>query len=136
MESRASEVAARRIRALDAAWTAAAARRDLDGMMAIYAPEAQELLPGSPALVGRDAIRHFYEGLIEQLPRFAHQFEVTAITVAGGQDLAVVRGAYRFTADTPHPAGVQVGKFVGVWVHQGGDWRLQLNISNSDRTTP
>jgi hypothetical protein len=33
--------------------------------------DAQELLPGCPAIVGREAIRQFYAGLIQQLPRLA-----------------------------------------------------------------
>lgn len=123
----------RRIRDMDETWAAAAARRDLDGMMAIYAPEAQELLPGSPPIVGRDAIRHFYHGLFEQFPRLAHHFHAEAITVAQSRDLAVVRGRYRFTPDTLHPEQAQVGKFVGVWGRQRGEWRLLLNISNSDQ---
>ncbi len=112
---------AARIRALDDSWLAAAARRDLDGMMAIYAPDAQELLPESPPIIGRDSIRHF---------------EPQEITVARSGDLAVVRGTYRFTPDSLTPEQVLVGKFVGVWRHREGDWRLQLNISNADEPAP
>jgi uncharacterized protein (TIGR02246 family) len=135
MESRYKEDDTRRIRDLDETWAAAAARRDLDDMMAIYAPEAQELLPEIPPIVGREAIRHFYHRLFEQLPRLAHSFEPEAITVAQSRDLAVVRGRYRFTPDTLHPEQVQVGKFVGVWGRQYGEWRLMMNISNSDHPT-
>jgi len=121
------------IRALDEAWKAASAQRDLEGMMAIYAPDAQELLPDMLPIVGRDAIREFYRGLIEALPRFAHQFEAHEIIVAESGDLAVVRGSYRFSADTLRPTEVQAGKFVGIWRRRDGDWRLQMNISNSDQ---
>ena len=124
--------AADRIRALDEGWARAAAARDLDGMMAIYAEDARELLPGLPVVVGREAIRAFYQGVIEQLPRFWHHFEPLDIVVADSEDLAVVRGAYRFTADSTHPGTVETGKFVGVWRRRAGDWRLALNISNSD----
>jgi uncharacterized protein (TIGR02246 family) len=110
----------------------AAGRRDLDGMMAIYAPDAQELLPDMQPITGRDAIRAFYQNLIEAMPRFAHQFEPQEIVVAQSGDLAVVRGSYRFTADTSHPEAIQTGKFVGIWRHRDGDWRLQKNISNAD----
>jgi uncharacterized protein (TIGR02246 family) len=114
--------AADRIRALDEgwAWAWAAAARDLDGMMAIYAEDARELLPGLPAAVGREAIRAFYQGVIERLPRFSHHFEPLEVVVAESEDLAVVRGAYRFTADSTHPERVETGEFVA------------LNISNSD----
>jgi uncharacterized protein (TIGR02246 family) len=121
-----------RILALDDAWMAAAAQRDLDGMMAIYAADAQELLPDMQPVVGRDAIRAFYRGLIESMPRFANRFEPHEVIVAQSGDLAVVRGSYRFTADTNRPEAVQTGKFLGVWRYREGDWRLQMNISNAN----
>lgn len=124
-----------RIRELDERWKAAAARRDLEGMMSIYAPDARELLPGMPAIVGRGAIREFYGRVIEEHPRFAHEFEMEEIIVAGSGDLAVVRGTYRFTPDSLRPDELQTGKFVGVWRKSGGDWRLQMNISNATADT-
>ena len=105
-------------------------------MMAIYAADAQELLPHMPPIVGRDAIREFYRGVIKELPRFAHQFDATAVIVAKSGDLAVVPGSYRFTADTLRPAAVQLGKFVGVWRRRDEDWRPQRNISNTDKPRP
>ena len=120
-----------RIRELDESWMDAARRRDLDGMMAVYAPEAYELLAGEPALVGREAIREFYRQLLVDLPRF-NAFTMDEVTIAESADLAVVRGSYRFTYDETTPDDVDVGKFVGVWVYFSGDWRLQINISNSD----
>lgn len=125
-----------RIRALDAQWLEAAARRDLDGMMAIYAPDARELLPDLPPVIGTAAIRAFYATLMSRLPRFAHHFEAHEITVGEAGDLAVVHGTYRFTADTRRPAQTQTGKFVGVWRHLEGDWRLAINISNADPAPP
>jgi uncharacterized protein (TIGR02246 family) len=121
-----------RIRELDDAWLDAARRRDLDGMMAIYSPDAQELLPGQPALVGRDAIREFYRGFLEDLPRFSYSFDMHEVTIAESADLAIVRGSYRYMADELKPDEVQIGKFVSVWVFFSGDWRLEINISNVD----
>jgi uncharacterized protein (TIGR02246 family) len=125
----ASEHAAR-IWARDSAWLAAVARRDLDGMVAIYAPDA-ELLPDLRPIVGREAIRLFYAGLLAQLPRFHHHFEAEAIIVAGSLDVAVVRGTYRFVPDTLAPDLAQTGKFIGVWRLADGDWYLQYNVSNA-----
>ncbi len=93
-------------------------------------------MPDMPPIVGRNAIRQFYSGVIKELPRFAHQFDATDVIVAKSGDLAVVRGSYRCTADTLRPAEVQIGKFVGVWRRRDGDWRLQMNISNSDQPPP
>jgi uncharacterized protein (TIGR02246 family) len=130
------EVHAARIRALDQQWLEATARRDLDGMMAIYAPDARELLPDLPPLIGTAAIRAFYGNLMGRLPRFAHHFDAQEITVSAAGDLAVVQGRYRFTPDTQLPSQVQSGKFVGVWRRRDGDWRLAINISNSDPASP
>jgi uncharacterized protein (TIGR02246 family) len=88
---------AARIRGLDESWKAAAARRDLDGMLAIYADDAQELLPGLAPIVGREAIRKFYGRVLEQLPHCVYAFEGHETVVAQSADLAVVRGSYRFT---------------------------------------
>lgn len=132
MDPRTSEQSITRIEALDDHWRQAAARRDLDGMMAIYAADAQELLPGLPPIVGRDAIRAFYGDLIDRFPRFANEFEADEIIVAESGDLAVARGRYRFTPDTLNAADAQSGKFVGVWRYRDGDWRLLINISSSD----
>jgi len=127
---------AERIRALDEAWMAAAARRDLDAMMSIYAEDARELLPDMHPLTGRDVIRAFYRRLIDRFPRFAHEFTPEEITVAESGELAVVQGTYRFTPDTLGAEEVQVGKFVGVWRRRAGDWQLQVNISNGSPTNP
>ncbi|GJM36141.1 MAG: hypothetical protein DHS20C18_51420 [Saprospiraceae bacterium] len=122
----------KQILALDETWKKAASRHDLDGMLAIYAPDAQELLPDMPPIVGREAIREFYADLIRQFLRFTHQFDAQKVIVAESGDLAVVRGTYKFTADTLRPEEIQTGKFVGVWQYQNGDWRLMMNISNSN----
>lgn len=121
-----------RIRELDDAWLAAVRRRDLDGMMTIYASDAQELLPGIPALIGRDAIRDFSRRQLELLPRFDHAYGIEEAMIAESGDMAVVRGSYRFTFDEDSPEEFDIGKFVRVWVYVSGDWRLQINILNSD----
>lgn len=133
MDQLAASRHADRIRELDEGWLQAASRRDLDGMMAIYAPEAHELQPGLPPIIGRDAIREFYLELIERFPRFRHAFTMDEVTIAESGDLAIVRGTYRFLPDESRPDQMDSGKFVGVWVFSSGDWKLQINISNSDR---
>jgi ketosteroid isomerase-like protein len=119
-----------RIHELDDSWKAAAQRRDLDAMMQIYDLGAEELLPGVPPLVGREAIRSFYAELIERFPRFKHDFFADSTIVSASGDLAVVRGRFRFTPDAEAPHVVQVGKYIGVWQRRGGEWRLRYNISN------
>lgn len=121
-----------RIRELNESWLEAARRKDLDGMMAVYAPDAQELMPGQPAVVGREAIRELYQELIAKSPRFNHAVAFEEVMIAESGDLAVVRGAYRFTMDTNEPEREEIGKLVSVWVYLTGDWRISLIIANSD----
>lgn len=121
-----------RIRELDESWLAAFRRRDVAGMTAIYAIEAEELQPGEPPLAGHEAIREFYRRLFGKFPRCDHSFTTEEVMIAESADLAVARGSYRFTFDHTKPDEAEVGKFVGVWVFRAGDWRLQLNISNAD----
>jgi uncharacterized protein (TIGR02246 family) len=126
-------VEANRIRALEDQWRNAAARRDFAGMAAIYAPDAREMLPGMPAIVGRDSIAAFFRALYAQHPRFVHRFVPDTIDVAAAGDLAVARGSYRFTPDSLAPEVYDAGKFVGVWTRERGAWLVALDISNSDR---
>lgn len=132
MSSANSQQHAARIRELDEGWKAAAAKRDLDGMMAIYAEDAQELMPGVPAITGRDSIRAFYVNVLDQLPRFKHELTMDEIIVADSADLAVAVGSYKFTPDTNRPTEVQSGKLISVWRNRDGDWRLLKNIASSD----
>jgi uncharacterized protein (TIGR02246 family) len=121
-----------RIRAIDDGWKRAAAARDLDGMMSIYAPDAQELLPDLPPVVGRAAIRAFYEQMLEQLPRCAHDFRIQNVVVSEAADIAVTQGEYRFVPDSQRPQDARTGKFAAVWRRRDGDWRLQMNITCAD----
>ena len=116
---------------LEESWRVAARSKDLDGMMAIYADGAQELLPGLDPLVGTQSIRAFYKDLIRRLPHFVHQFEPNDIIDSDSHDIVVIRGTYRFTPDENNPDVFDEGKFVGVWRKFGDDWRLAINISNS-----
>lgn len=127
---------AERIRVLDQRWLDALAARDFDAMMVMYAADAREMLANQPAIEGHDSILAFFQALHARFPRFSHHFEPRTITVAQSGDLAVVTGTYRFIPDSLDPQNDDVGKFVGVWKRQDGQWRLALDISNSDRPIP
>lgn len=122
----------RRILVLDKAWKSAASDYNLDGMMAIYSEDAREILPGMPVLQGIKDIREFYRGLIKNNPRFSNEFDAQEIIISESGDLAVIRGNFKFMADKELPDEIQTGKYVGVWKNEDGDWRLKINISNSD----
>lgn len=100
-------------------------------MMAIYAIDAQELLPDAPPIIGRPAIEAFYSQLMNDHPRFVHSMEVDEVTVASSGDLVVVRGRFSFTPDASETGRVSEGKFVGVWQWNVDDCYLKYSISNA-----
>ncbi len=97
----------KKLRAMIEAWNAALVRRDVDAMMADYAPEAH-LFDCKPPYTtdGRDAIRALWEAC---LPFFPKRFETERHDehLVVGEDMAVFRALHRFkTPDDPgHPAG-------------------------------
>ena len=63
--------------------------RDLDRVLAFYAPDAILMPPGEPPVVGRDAIRPRYEALFQQ---FDPAIEARVDEVCAGGAFAFVRG--------------------------------------------
>lgn len=119
-----------RIRTLEKEWLAAQARRDLDGMVARYAPDAWEMLPDAVPQVGREAIRAFFASLFEARARWFHEMTIERVDVAASLDLAVARGTFRVTYDSERPDEFDDWKFVSVWRFREGDWRIVTNIYN------
>lgn len=92
----------------------------------VYAPDARVMPPGSPVVSG-GGIEQFWQGVLGM--------GVTGVALKTGsleerEDVAVEEGQYeiRVGADV-----VDTGKYVVVHRRQSeGDWRLDLDIWNSD----
>ena len=125
-----AEVAA--IRALSRQWLAAVNAQDLEACLEFYAPDAVEMQPNAPAIVGLPAIREWFEtGLLQ--PGISNFFEPDTIEVAASGDLAYDRGTYRFAMETPGGRVEDAGKYLMIWKKIGGEWKVIVDISNSDR---
>ena len=75
-------------------WKKAMHAQDLDGLVALYEPDAVLFLdPEGPALVGRDAIREALAPHVEAGARV----ENATVTVLEGGDLAYLRSSWRFS---------------------------------------
>jgi len=123
------------IRALSRQWQAAVDARDLDACLEFYAPGAIEMQPNAPAIVGLPAIRAWFEtGLLQ--PGITNSFAPDTIEVAASGDLAYDRGTYRFAMETPGGRVEDVGKYLMVWKKIDGEWKVILDISNSDLPLP
>ena len=120
------------IHALSRQWQAAVNARDLDACLEFYAPGAVEMQPNSPAIMGLPAIRAWFEtGLLQ--PGITNSFAPDTIEVAASGDLAYDRGTYRFAMETPSGRVEDVGKYLMIWRKIDGEWKVEVDISNSDQ---
>jgi uncharacterized protein (TIGR02246 family) len=121
-----------RIRALEQQWFVDLAARRMDAVSALYARDAQMLRPNAPTVHGHDSIAAVFRELTDLWPNFRNELRPDSVIVAKGGDVAVVTGRYRFTPDSLHPSAFDIGKYLGVWKREDGDWRIALDMTNSD----
>jgi len=117
------------IREIDRNWNEYIASGDVPAIAALYAGDAQFLMPGRPAVVGVEGIAAAWRGMLD-MPGFGLALTAEEIVVDG--DLAMDRGTYRLTATTPDGAFEDVGKYLVVWQRSGGTWLVRADMFNSD----
>jgi len=121
---------ARAIRDLDAGLSEAAQNRDAAAFGAFFAEDAVQLPPGSPPLRGRAAIRESAAGLLGTGADL--RFESLEVRISGSGDMAFSRGRYYLTLQTPQGPIQDEGSYLEVWEKAGGEWRITIDIYNSD----
>lgn len=117
---------------LDADWSQAASEgRNVDRVVSVWSEDAMVLPPGSPPLVGRQAIRE-YVAKSFQIPGFSISWKTTDVVVAGSGDVAYSTGINRvaFTGADGKPVVIN-GKAVAVWrKDRDGVWKCVVDIWN------
>ena len=115
---------------LDAEWSRAAQRRDVDKVLYYWADDAVVLPPGSPAVVGKTAIRDFVVKSF-QAPGFSISWKTTDVAVSEAGDLAYATGTNRVTFRGADGREVSVnGKAVTVWRRDGARWKCVVDVWN------
>jgi len=116
---------------LDAEWSEAAQRRDIEGVLSFWAEDAAVFPPGSPAVVGKPAIREFVAKSF-QTPGFSISWKTTSVVVSRSGDFAYATGTNRVTLMGPDGRQVVVdGKAVAVWRRDTkGEWKCIIDIWN------
>lgn len=112
------------IRQADLGLLQAEGRRDLDGVMEYIAPRAVFQPPGNPPIVGRDAIRRFYDTEWFKLPFVEIAGTPETIVVGSSGDMAYLDGRSQLVLEVSGERTVAVGKYLGVWQKIAGHWRL------------
>jgi ketosteroid isomerase-like protein len=100
----------RAIREAGKAWLAAEIAKDVPTIVSFYAEDAVEMASNTPIIQGRDAIRQWYEAWLTPAG-VSMTFETTGVQVAASGDMAIERGTYRFTQDSPRGRTEDVGKY-------------------------
>ena len=114
----------------NAQWMAALAKRDAPGIAARYTKDARLFPPNSPEVNGRDAVQAFFQG---GLDLGMGQITLTAIEVTLHEGVAIERGTYSSASATSGDAQPgDTGKYLVVWKQEAGEWKMSMDIWNSD----
>ena len=115
---------------LDAEWSAVAGSGDLERTLAYWSDDAMLLPPGSPALVGKDAIRAYVAESL-RIPGFRISWKTNDVTAAASGDLAYGVGTNRVSFTGPDGKRVTVeGNAVTVWRKDAAGWKCIVDIWN------
>jgi uncharacterized protein (TIGR02246 family) len=127
----------RAVREADAAWSKAAAAKDVEGYLSFFAEDALSLPPNAPMLTGKESMR---KDLSEAMasPGFALSWQANKVEASRGGDLAYSIGTYQGTMnDAKGKSVTERGKYVTVWKKQpDGKWKVVVDVYNSDLPAP
>jgi len=115
------------VRDLDAAWSKAAAAKDLDKTVSFYSEDAVVLPPNQAAATTKDGIRALSKDLIGSVTSVS--WTATRVEMAKSGDMACLRGTYELTMND---GTKDRGKYCEVWEKKGGTWKCGTDIWNSD----
>jgi uncharacterized protein (TIGR02246 family) len=115
---------------LDQEWVKAAAEGDLERILSFWADDATVFPPGSPALVGKAAIREYIATSL-RTPGFSISWKTTEVVVSASGDLAYGVGVNRVSLQGPGGPIVIDGKAVTVWRRESPGWKCVIDIWNS-----
>ena len=115
------------VRDLDAAWSKAAAAKDLDKTVSFYSEDAVVLPPNQAAATTKDGIRALWKDLIGGVTSVS--WTATRVEMAKSGDMACLSGTYELTMND---GTKDRGKYCEVWEKKGGTWKCGTDIWNSD----
>ncbi len=115
---------------LQRSWATDFAEGDIEGIMSYHATNAIQMPPEAPPVVGAEAIRAAWQGMLDT-EGLELTWGPTEAIVAPSGDMAYDYG----TATMTTPDGVvSPMKYVVVWVREGGEWKVAVDMFNSSAT--
>lgn len=118
---------------LDAAWSAAAGARNVDGVASFYAQDAVAYPPGAPTAVGFAAAKAVWAGYFAD-STFTISWTTTSAGASESGDLGYTAGTYTDSYKGPDGNLVnETGKYFCLWQKQAdGSWKAVHDIWNTD----
>jgi ketosteroid isomerase-like protein len=122
------------IRNLEDQWTVALQKSDTDKIISFFNTDAVAMKPNTPISIGLQAIRKERETSFTDTTMLykTYSSKIDTIEVSASGDLAYVRGTDRITTKTPNGLVDDMGKWVDIWKKINGEWKVVVNIWNSD----
>ena len=121
-----TEAEAEAIMALETEWSSKFGAGDLDYVVNIHAADAIQLPPNAELVVGTEALRTAWSGMMEGLTA---SWESTAAVVSASGDMAWDYG----TATVTTPDGVTTPmKYLVVWVREDGEWKVAADMFSAN----
>jgi uncharacterized protein (TIGR02246 family) len=118
----ANEAAVEAIRQVHDAWIAAELRGDIEGVLRLCTPDVRWLVPGRPALEGREAARQLLQaGQVELL-----DIRAGDLRVEHSGELAVKTSRYETRSRVGGRERVARGIHLWLLRREGGAWRVAL----------
>ena len=113
------------IRTANADFIRAFSSHDAQALADLYSPSGMVFPPGSDALQGREAILRFWQGVMNT---GITAVDLETVSVEGDEVTAIEIGrAVLHAGETV----ADRGKYLVVWKHESGAWRLYRDIWNS-----
>lgn len=119
------------IESVNAQFASALKRGDADGIANLYTEGAQLLPAHSDFVRGTAAIRTFWQSVIDRGLKGA-SVETIELEVYG--ETAIEIGRYRLLA--ANDAVADQGKYLVVWKHDNGTWKLHRDIWTTSQSPP
>ena len=116
------------IRRVDSEMVAALNQHNVEAWLAHFAPDGRMMPPGSPPVVGKEAIRQLIGGFM--FPEFHVAHNLEGVVVSKAADLAYVWYSYELTFKGPADAAVtSQGKDISVYTKPpGGAWQVSVDM--------
>jgi uncharacterized protein (TIGR02246 family) len=116
------------LKKIEEEWAAANTSGDIDKLVSFFTDNAVNIPPNEPALIGKEAIRDWFQQYFDQ---FTMEEDGTVVDVQVSGDLAFTRGTFT-SIQTPKTVGESL-KSNGSWVtiyrkQSDGTWRCICNI--------